>query len=453
MKHPKCGALVVALMLVTNVFAQTAADGSNGSGEEFLDSIMSIGEVEVVANKRPEIIRPQTLAGADLQRLNSHSVADALRHFSGVQLKDYGGIGGIKTVNIRSMGTNHVGVFYNGIQLGNAQNGQVDLGRYSLDNIEAISLYNGQRSNIFQSAKDFASSSAIYIYTRRPHFTDGKDYQLSVQMRTGSFGLANPSVVWNQRLTDKISMSANAEYTHANGRYKFRYTRKRPDGSIAYDTTATRQNGDVEALRTELGFYGYLPQGKWNLNGYFYTSERGIPGAIVNNVFRRGERQWDKSAFGQGAFEKKFSSLYSLKVSGKFAWDYSRYLRDDPKELYLNNHYYQKEAYLSVSNLFNITDWWSASAAADLQWNTMDADLADFAYPTRWTQLAAIATAINYKRVSLQASLLGTFIQENTRSRKAYTASPRKHELSPAVFFNYRPTGSDWVNIPYAHIQ
>ena len=447
MKHPKCGALVVALMLVTNVFAQTAADGGNGSGEEFLDSIMSIGEVEVVANKRPEIIRPQTLAGADLQRLNSHSVADALRHFSGVQLKDYGGIGGIKTVNIRSMGTNHVGVFYNGIQLGNAQNGQVDLGRYSLDNIEAISLYNGQRSNIFQSAKDFASSSAIYIYTRRPHFTDGKDYQLSVQMRTGSFGLANPSVVWNQRLTDKISMSANAEYTHANGRYKFRYTRKRPDGSIAYDTTATRQNGDVEALRTELGFYGYLPQGKWNLNGYFYTSERGIPGAIVNNVFRRGERQWDKSAFGQGAFEKKFSSLYSLKVSGKFAWDYSRYLRDDPKELYLNNHYYQKEAYLSVSNLFNITDWWSASAAADLQWNTMDADLADFAYPTRWTQLAAIATAINYKRVSLQASLLGTFIQENTRSRKAYTASPRKHELSPAVFFNYRPTGSDRVEI------
>ena len=41
MKHPKCGALVVALMLVTNVFAQTAADGGNGSGEEFLDSIMS----------------------------------------------------------------------------------------------------------------------------------------------------------------------------------------------------------------------------------------------------------------------------------------------------------------------------------------------------------------------------------------------------------------------------
>ncbi len=65
--------------------------------------------------------------------------------FPGVQIKDYGGIGGLKTINIRSMGTQHVGVFFDGIQLGNAQNGQIDLGRFSLDNMESISLYNGRR--------------------------------------------------------------------------------------------------------------------------------------------------------------------------------------------------------------------------------------------------------------------------------------------------------------------
>ena len=87
-----------------------------------------------------EVIPSQKLSGKELQNLNSHTVADALRYFSGVQLKDYGGVGGIKTVNIRSMGTNHMGVFYDGIELSNAQNGQVDLGMYSLDNIEEISL-------------------------------------------------------------------------------------------------------------------------------------------------------------------------------------------------------------------------------------------------------------------------------------------------------------------------
>ena len=127
--------------------------------------------VSVVAVRERTIVKPQVLTDSVLQRLNSQSVADALRYFTGVQVKDYGGIGGIKTVNIRSMGTNHVGVFYNGVQLGNAQNGQVDLGRYSLDNVESISLYNGQKSDIFQTAKDFSASSAIYVTTRRPRFT------------------------------------------------------------------------------------------------------------------------------------------------------------------------------------------------------------------------------------------------------------------------------------------
>ena len=120
-----------------------------------LDSLQHLQELTVTARRQNEVIPPQKLSGEKLRRLNSFSVADAIRYFSGVQLKDYGGVGGLKTVNIRSLGANHVGVFYDGIQLGNAQNGQIDLGKFSLDNMEEISLYNGQKSEIFQSAKDF----------------------------------------------------------------------------------------------------------------------------------------------------------------------------------------------------------------------------------------------------------------------------------------------------------
>lgn len=35
--------------------------------------------------------------------------------------------------------------FLFGIELGNAQNGTVDLGRFSLDNMESVTLYNGQK--------------------------------------------------------------------------------------------------------------------------------------------------------------------------------------------------------------------------------------------------------------------------------------------------------------------
>lgn len=46
---------------------------------------------------------------------------------------------------------------------------------YSLDNIEEISLYNGQKSDIFQSAKDFgAAGMLLYLRSRRPRFEEGK---------------------------------------------------------------------------------------------------------------------------------------------------------------------------------------------------------------------------------------------------------------------------------------
>jgi len=102
-----------------------------------------------------ELIPVQTLQGEELEKLAAHSVADAIRYFSGLQIKDYGGVGGLKTVNIRGMGSEHVGVFYDGIELGNAQNGTVDLGRFSLDNMESVTVFNGQKAEIFQSAKDF----------------------------------------------------------------------------------------------------------------------------------------------------------------------------------------------------------------------------------------------------------------------------------------------------------
>ena len=105
--------------------------GSAFANGETQDSVRVHHIQEVVVTSRlisRETIPSQTLGGEELKKLNSLSVADALRYFSGLQLKDYGGVGGIKTVNIRSMGTNHLGIFYDGIELGNAQNGQIDLG-------------------------------------------------------------------------------------------------------------------------------------------------------------------------------------------------------------------------------------------------------------------------------------------------------------------------------------
>ena len=213
------------------------------------DSIHNLGEVVVKAKTYKEVIPAQTLKGEELRKLNSFSVADAVRYFSGVQIKDYGGIGGLKTINIRSMGTQHVGVFFDGIQLGNAQNGQVDLGKFSLDNIEEISLYNGQKSDIFQSAREFGSSGSIYLTTRRPRFEGEKDANLAAKVKFGSYGLLNPALLYEHKISDNISAAVSAEWITSQGDYKFRYRRVDVSGALKYDTTAVRHNSDIDALR------------------------------------------------------------------------------------------------------------------------------------------------------------------------------------------------------------
>lgn len=417
-----------------------------------LDTMLSLKEVSVVRAYKPyiEVIPAQKLDGVQLQRLNSFSVADAVRYFSGVQIKDYGGVGGIKTVDIRSMGTNHMGVFYDGIQLGNAQNGQIDLGKFSLDNIEEVSLYNGQKSDIFQPAKDFGAAGTIYLRTRSPKFEGNKAINMKFLFRTGSFGLLNPSILLEQKLNENVSATFNAEYIDADGKYKFRYKKVFSDGTLAWDTTATRQNGDVYSLRLEGGLYGKMKGGKWQAKAYYYDSERGIPGAIVNNVWKTSQRQWDRNFFAQGTFQKRIGSRYELMLNAKYALDKMRYLNPDTTLMYLDNKFTQEEIYLSTANKFKLLRNWEMNLSVDYTWNTLDASLTNFVYPTRHSVLVALATAYKWRGWKAQASVLGTFVTDKSTATSG-TGSVTKRtkdfsEYTPAVFVSYRPVESFPLN-------
>ena len=112
----------------------------------------------------------QRMDRAELERFGALEVSDAVRHFSGVSVKDYGGIGGMKTVSVRSLGAQHTAVCYDGVSVGDCQSGQVDISRFSLDNVSALSLTVGQSDDIFQPARMLASAGVLAIETARPDF-------------------------------------------------------------------------------------------------------------------------------------------------------------------------------------------------------------------------------------------------------------------------------------------
>jgi vitamin B12 transporter len=448
--------IAVCFTVIQGAFCKLFAQSTDTNKTASKDTLKkhSLQEVAIRANRlssRNISATPvQVLKGAELEKLNSLSVADAIRFFSGVQLKDYGGVGGLKTINVRSLGANHVAVFYDGVEFGNSQNGQVDLGKFSLDNIEEIALYNAQKSTIFQPAKGFSAGSSIYLTTKQPVFDPGSRSNGKVSFKTGSFGLLNPSLFWQYKLSDNVYSTISTEITHADGHYKFRST----DGG--YDTSAVRQNADISAQRIEAGLNGKLKDSStWNVKGYLYNSDRGLPSAAVRHHFESLQREWDRNIFFQASYNKDFGKNYSITLNGKYTNDFTRYL--DPERTivvngisgFADDKYYEHELYFSFANRYHINSFWDVALSTDYQRNTLTASENDsaqyrFVNPVRNQLLTVLATDVHFKRFNAQVSLLGTFVNDTVDT---LTAAGRKTKYTPAVLLSWQPTADQGLRI------
>lgn len=399
----------------------------------YLDAV-AIDQVQRYQETLPSLV----IESADIKRFAPLNVADVLHYCAGVQVKDYGGIGGIKTINIHSMGSQHSGIFYDGFALGNAQNGQIDLGQLSMENVTRISIYQGQRSSIFQSAGEFGHASTVYISTS-PYLFDSNgsnQTQTRIKVQGGSSDFQRLSVSQRFALSPSLSATYHIEEQTASGKYRFRYRRRNYDGSVAYDTTATRQNGDVQALLAEVNLYYDRAHDNARLKGYTYLSNRGIPGAIVNNVWRGGERQRDNNTFLQGQWTHEFTEQYCVKAKAKFAHYGTHYVNNDSTRYLTDNTFQQNEAYLSLCQAWDNQDNLSLSSSYDYTWNNLHSDLPLFQPPLRHSHQLSLAAAASSLHLRSQVSLLGSVIHDIHGDQQTYF-----RQLTPAFYLRWMSRG------------
>lgn len=394
------------------------------------DSTQTIEEVVVKGFRIPGNVLAstpiQTLSHTDMERLGIHDMGDALKRFAGVQVKDYGGVGGMKTVNIRGLGAGHTGVTYDGVQVGDCQSGQVDLSRFTLDNVSLVSLQIGQEDNIYQSAKAYTSAGLINISTlqgvsdRKPHLT--------TTLHTGSYGLFSPSLLYHQQFS-RLGIGAYTSYERADGVYWF--TLKNGIKTIH----ERRNNSDIKTWRSELNMsYQLTDKQTLQWKAYAFTSNRGLPGAVIYDNTYSAERLKDKNVFTQMLYENLFSNRIKMKAAAKWNYAWSRY-SDIPASGYKEDTYRQNETYLTAALWTNPLQGLNLSFAQDYAHNHLSMTLPKAANPTRnslWTALAA-----NYQigAFSVNASLLATNIYERV---KQGNASDGFHRLSPAFSMQWR---------------
>ncbi|RZA01263.1 MAG: TonB-dependent receptor [Sphingobacteriaceae bacterium] len=401
------------------------------------DTTKNLNEVKVSTSAIPvlqTIVPAQQITNSDFTRYNAFNVADAIRNFAGVSIKDYGGIGGLKTVSIRGLGANHTAILFDGIQINDAENGQVDLGKLNLNNVQEISLYNGQPPYLLQPARSFAAASVLSIKTIKPLLNAVKPYQITAGVRAGSFGLFNPYLQWQQRLSKTWGFVLNGYTQYANGKYPY----KIHNGNAT--TQQTRLSSAISAQQIDGAIYwAKNDSNKFNLRVNYYNSDRGLPGPVVlYTPPPSGQRLWNEDLFIQSTYQHSWRSGFNLLLNAKFSKNNLRYV--DPQfpntAGFLDQRFTQREYYQSAALSYHILPNWEVSYAADLAITNMTSDRPNFKYPTRTTLLNVVATNLVLSKVTLQVSLLNTNIRETVRTG---TTVPNTNVYSPTIMATLRP--------------
>lgn len=420
----------LALCMPYTLWAQQRKDTITGKVHAIPDVVVKGRRTSPqISNAMPV----QILKRSELENSGFQNIADAVRRLAGVNVKDYGGIGGLKTVSIRSLGAEHTAVAYDGVAVSNTQAGQIDIGRFSLDDISLISLSVGQESTLLQSARLFASAGVLSIYEKNILEGTSKSHAFKGLLNIGSFGYINPNMKWAQKFNSKTSYSISGDFLRADGNYPFILINGK------YRDKKKRNNSDILSWKNEINLYHYFKNNNnIKLKAYYFNSERGLPGSIILYNDQANERLWDKNFFIQAKYEKPLFAKWAFQAISKYTYSWNKYEDTDVKyeggkQIDKN---IQQEYYASTTFLWNPLNAFSISLANDFAFNTLNSNLPDSPLPNRSSWLTALNLGYKWKRLTATGTIVNTCIFENVESG---TKPNNRQRLSPTLSLIYRP--------------
>ncbi len=430
------GKKLLFLLVFSLFFAENFAQID--TSVQFLEGISVEGKAERSAISTT--VPVQTITQADIQTMPAVLLSDVLKLFSGIVIKDYGGVGGMKTVSMRGFGSQHTAISYDGLPVTDCQTGQIDLSKFSLENVEQISVNSGT-DDIFLPARLFAAANLIQIRTLRPKF-DKRPFHIDLRFLGGSYGLWSPSVLLENRIVKprengfSLSSSLNINYLQSDGRYPFTIYYGGDNDSTSLEK---RSNSDVKSMNIEGNlFFTFDYTTQMDVKFYYYQAERGLPGAIIFYNTHSRQRLYDQNAFGQVHFLKHFLKNVDYQLNAKFNYAYERYF--DPDYLnaagFVDNRYFQREYYLSNGVSYRPHKIVNLTLVNDLIFGNLTANLPNFILPSRLQVLTVLSAAVDTRFVQAKAALLHTGV---SNWAKKGAAADNVSRFSPSAGISIRP--------------
>lgn len=238
-------------------------------------AISQYTEIEevILIGKKSDSTRIYRLDEKRIATKNAADVGELVRYLPGVQVTAYGGIGGLKTANFRSLGAGQTSVVYDHQAQSTTQSGATDLGLIPADFITEIAVIQLASTDVFLPIKSKLSGSILAIQSKH----QASDYNKNgiIGLQTGSFGLVEGFGLVQKRW-NKLRLTLSGKSRFSEGSYPFDYK----NGNTII--SSIRKNNQV------IDHYGqfscnYFPSNNhsfsFGLTGNRYNKQ--LPGAVI----------------------------------------------------------------------------------------------------------------------------------------------------------------------------
>ena len=381
------------------------------------DTVRSLDEVEVSTRRAPATMRTAVPTQVmDIEKIEAQGalqLSDAIKQMAGVTLKDYGGVGGLKTVSARGLGTQFSTLTIDGVAVDNSQNGQVDLGRYLLGNAAFVSLSQGQQQDELLSARAYAAGNVISLVSSEPRFFLAERTNLKVGMELGSFNMLSPSLLWEQKWSKQLKSSLWVNYLKSDGDYPFTlyYTTDHQG-----QTSRERRHHSAMRMLTADGslFYTIARNNTLTAKLHYMRGMHQLPGPVqLYNQEPSAENTREEVALVQCKWRVERDNWKTqLLAKAQQTWDFYEDSAASTATGYLHNEYLQREAYLSGSAVWKATEWLDVNASVDGASNWLNSNLQQRYAVQRSSLLSVVDVRLHDKRFEARAHLLSTLMRD-----------------------------------------
>lgn len=293
-----------------------------------------------------------------------NKVTSSLSTMPGVYIRDYGGLGGVKTISVRGLSASNTTILLDGIKINSTQNGLFDLSLVPSSFINKIELIRGGFASFYGN-----NSSAGVVNLS---FSNRKNEEVQSSLSFGSFNSYSSDISYGFSSFDKVTHLLGISYLSSRGNYPFttyQFGEKR---------NYKRENGGFSNFSAFFSNKIEFDNSLLKASFFFSAARRGVPGAVLQNqIESKRAKLSDKFYFGSlnflgQVFDSSFLSIgIGTKILSNEFFDPDGIGSITKKETvnFSNNEFYSSLNFSHINKCFKsdvFAEWAFSSLKGDM---------------------------------------------------------------------------------------